>query len=189
MKQFTESQLRYARLAWGRQYVYSASEYERTRKKYAFLYGDLLPPGKDANILDVGCAGGRFLSFLQGRGYTNFYGIDLDDEAVAQCHINITNQASVEDVFSYLRDRADSYDLIVCNHVIEHFSREGSMALLEAFHRSLKSRGRVIIATPNAANYWVGYHFFFRSNPRSSLYCEESGEFIAARGLRSSIHS
>jgi 2-polyprenyl-3-methyl-5-hydroxy-6-metoxy-1,4-benzoquinol methylase len=158
--QFTEKQFTYAKLSWHGQSYYSAADYERAYKRYDFLYNKLLPADKAASILEVGCAGGKFLNYLKRKGYANHFGIDIYPDAIEQCRNGITPNVSVEDVFEHSKSHVGSYDVIVCNHVIEHFTREGSIDLLSALYKSLRPNGRVIVATPNASTPWAGYHRF-----------------------------
>lgn len=60
----------------------------------------------------------------------------------------------------FLQSHIGQYDLIVSNHVIEHFTREESFEFLRRIYRSLRPRGRAIIATPNAMSPWACYHLF-----------------------------
>ena len=40
---------------------------------------------KSAKILDIGCGGGPLLLDLKAAGFTNVYGLDFSEEAVAKC--------------------------------------------------------------------------------------------------------
>ncbi len=50
---------------------------------YDLDYRDVLPPRKDAEILDLGCGTGHFLYYLGWAGYTRAQGIDRSPEQAA----------------------------------------------------------------------------------------------------------
>ncbi len=169
----TASRFDCARLTWSTNYSYTPADYARAFKKYEFSYSHLLPQAPDSAILDIGCAGGKFLHYLKKKGYTNFQGIDLHEEAIEQCRRDVTENVSMADAFAFTADHRESFDVIVCNHVIEHLSREQSQELLNACFRSLRSGGRLIIATPNALTTFVGYAMY-RDLSHDHLYTSES---------------
>ena len=37
---------------------------------------------KNLKILDLGCGGGEFLQILEGLGYENLYGVDIDTSVI-----------------------------------------------------------------------------------------------------------
>lgn len=145
---------------WHEQYLFTAHEYERRRRKLAFHYGKLLPHRRDVRVLDVGCSGGFFLSYLHTRGFTDIRGIDSDAEAVRLCQEHVTPHAEVADAFLHLGGHANSYDFVSCHHVVEHFRPEQSILLMRLMFEALSPGGQVLISVPNAMSPWAGYHRF-----------------------------
>jgi pseudaminic acid biosynthesis-associated methylase len=93
----------------------------------------------DARILEVGCNIGNQLLLLQQLGYSNLYGVDVQDYALEMArsrtkHVNLT-QAS-----SFALPYEDKYfDLVFTSGVLIHVSPEDLPAALDEIHRCAKS--------------------------------------------------
>ncbi len=106
-------------------------------------------------VLDVGCGDGAFLRRARDIG-CDTEGIDFDANAVAAARrqgFDVT-LGSI-DTYSDLRD---AFDVITCNHVIEHVP--DALHLLRALHRLLKPGGLLWLETPNVDA--VGHELFGR---------------------------
>jgi SAM-dependent methyltransferase len=105
------------------------------------------------HLLDVGCGSGELLLLLRSMGW-NVQGIDTDPVAV--------EKASAKDLDVRLGSLADQefpedhFDIIIMNHVIEHV--HDPVGLLTECHRILRSRGRLIMITPNFSSW--GHRIF-----------------------------
>lgn len=114
-----------------------------------------LPENRDANILDLGCGDGKFLRYLQTRGYENLSGVDISPEQIKLARDSIKNASINEtDMMAFLKDKKNIYDCIMALDVIEHLEKSEVLPFLEAVHAALKKNGRVIFQTPNAASPW-----------------------------------
>jgi SAM-dependent methyltransferase len=112
---------------------------------------NFFPLDKNARILDLGCGIGGFLKMYLFHGYLNAEGVDISDEDVALAHQFGMIQVKHGNVFSTLKEAKDSsYDVILFLDVLEHFSRDEILILLNESYRILGSNGRVIIHVPNA---------------------------------------
>jgi len=110
---------------------------------------------KQARILDAGCATGYLLSLLYESGYRNLVGVDLSAQLLreARLHLPETVRLHCSDIGEFLaRFPDDSFDLILCHHVLEHVPRERTLALLREFHRCLCIGGRLSLKVPNAGS-------------------------------------
>ncbi len=162
-----------ARTHWNASYRYSKAEYERFARKYAFNYRNLLPADRNARILDIGCAGGYFLFFLRSENFRNITGVDSNPAAIEFCRQNVIETARVADAHDYLLANGGSFDVIVCNHLIEHFPFARSLDLCRRMHSALAPGGRVIVTVPNAMTPWSGYHLFHDAT-HDHLYTPET---------------
>lgn len=115
------------------------------------MYGlkDLLPKDKSAAIADLGCGPGSLLFNLKHRGYTNLFGVDVSPKTA-----HIARQA-VEtvvhgNVFDFLSQHQDSFDLILAFDLIEHFTKDELFVFLDMCYQSLREGGRLVIQTVNA---------------------------------------
>jgi SAM-dependent methyltransferase len=109
------------------------------------------PPSRDASVLDVGCGHGALLYYAREMGYVNLRGVDGSQEQVEAAErlgVPCVEQGEVVQTLSGLADC--SQDCIVAFDVIEHFTREELIGLVDEVFRVLKPKGRWIIHTPNA---------------------------------------
>jgi 2-polyprenyl-3-methyl-5-hydroxy-6-metoxy-1,4-benzoquinol methylase len=100
-----------------------------------------------ADVLDVGCFDGRFLSKLASG--IRLHGIEINSEAVAiaeQAGINIRGPD-----FSTLDSMPEHFDVITAFDVIEHV--ESPRIFLGACSRALRRGGTLIIATGNSQSW------------------------------------
>lgn len=118
----------------------------------------VLPPQKNIRILEIGPGNGEALSLLvNDLGYSNVEGIDISSDVV-EVGAKIIGQSMrlVSDTQDYLKNRKDSYDVILMYHVLEHFEYEHVIPTLTAIHNSLRVNGLLIVGVPNAAAPIIG---------------------------------
>jgi len=115
---------------------------------------------RDLPILDLGCGTGVFLELLRERGRCA-RGVEIAPEAIAECRrkgLDVTQA----DVLEFLLAQAEgSYAGTYCSHVIEHCDYDRACRLLEAAHRALATRARMIVVTPNPASLAVISEIFW----------------------------
>lgn len=113
----------------------------------------LLPPEKDAPILDVACGSGQLLYFLKQRGYTNLHGVDLSPEQVELSRQVLANVVE-GDAIEYLLAHPSEFQLILSLDIVEHFTKDEILSFLEACFAALRPGGRLILQTTNAESPW-----------------------------------
>ncbi len=109
----------------------------------------LLPINRNASILDIGCGFGSLIKMLKNEGYTNLKGIDLSESQVKIAKEFGLNEVEVNDISSYLSDKESHFDVITGIDIIEHFSKDELVDLLNLIKKSLKPGGIAIFRTPN----------------------------------------
>ena len=107
-----------------------------------------LDGAKGLTVLDSGCGTGITLSWLERYSEPDkVVGIDLARYALQFCRRRrdfLLCQSSVLD----LPFKSDSFDLVVCNDVIQHLPGRGSDTVaLSEFHRVLKPDGYLLVRT------------------------------------------
>nr|WKN40031.1 class I SAM-dependent methyltransferase [Tunicatimonas sp. TK19036] len=118
------------------------------------------PSDKNANILEIGCGYGRYLSVLTKLGYTQTYGIDISEEQIryAQQHLGLTNVEKA-DALNFLTTHAERYHVVMLLDVVEHLTVDYAVELLTLVREYLHPEGRLIIQVPNAmAPMTPNYH-------------------------------
>ena len=114
------------------------------------LIREHFPTDRAAAILDVGCGHGALMHVARQAGYTNMRGVDVSPEQVAAARKLGIAGVEQGDMLDTLKAQADeSRDLVVGFDVIEHFTRDEVLGLVDEVYRVLRSGGRWIIHTPN----------------------------------------
>lgn len=108
-----------------------------------------LPSNKSIKILDIGCGFGSLIKLLKDSGYTELTGIDLSVSQVAIAHQFGLTEVQVNDINSFLTSKESFYDVITGVDIIEHFSKDELIDLLNIIKKSLKPDGIAIFRTPN----------------------------------------
>ncbi len=151
-----------------RNYERRGKGYFRSLEDVRALHLDRLPRwiariGKDAPILDAGCATGYQLGLLHGMGYTRLTGVDVSAQLIETARSLLPPQVALKlaDIREFLGQTPDgAYDVILFHHVIEHIPREHTIGLLREFRRCLAKGGYLSLKTPNVACLLGGYHGF-----------------------------
>ena len=104
---------------------------------------------KEANIFDLGCGSGSLLSALSNAGFTNIAGMDLSEEQV-----NLAHSLGIESVvkgngLEYLENCEKQFDVILGMDIIEHFTKDELVELMQKIRNALKPNGLAIFRTPN----------------------------------------
>ena len=119
-------------------------------------FGRLLSPDHGSRILDVGCGRGGMVYWLQQRGYRNAGGIDLSREQVDTARqLGIPNVQQA-DAGEYLTGRRAHYDALILRDVLEHFTRDEIVEVLELCRSAIRPGGVLIVQVPNAESPFFG---------------------------------
>lgn len=144
-------------------------EYERRKKLYDLNYKQFLPSDKDSTILELGCGKGFFLKYLEEMGYSHIRGVEKSESQILHALSDVKDYIIVDDMFNYLKNCAQKFDLIVLFHVLEHLFKDEILDILELIYDSLTDKGTLIIEVPNAGSP------IFGGNSRFSEFTHEVG--------------
>lgn len=128
-------------------------------KRYKFAQA--LVFGKD--VIDFGCGYGAGAVFLYGR-YKNYFGIDIDEEAIAYAKSKIEPNYKGSHFYK-LTDFLElnppvMSEVVICFEVFEHVKDvEGLISLLKSM---VKKNGKILFSTPNGLSS-NGNKLLFRS--------------------------
>lgn len=119
----------------------------------------LMKIGKNLNsfheILDFGCGCGRTLMrFASYSKSTQFYGTDIDAEAISWCRNNIDfAKFNVNESSPPLEYPSDFFDLIYAISVFTHLNEDNQFRWLRELNRIVKPSG-ILILTLHGRYYW-----------------------------------
>jgi 2-polyprenyl-3-methyl-5-hydroxy-6-metoxy-1,4-benzoquinol methylase len=104
---------------------------------------------KEANVFDLGCGSGSLIKALSNEGFTNIAGMDLSEEQV-----NLAHSLGIESVvkgngLEYLENCEKQFDVILGMDIIEHFTKDELVELMQKIRNALKPDGLAIFRTPN----------------------------------------
>lgn len=169
-------------------HLYGKLSLEDIKKQFpvwGYYFGKLLPNDKKAKILEIGCGNGGLVIWLQQLGYGNASGIDISPEQVELAKQLRARNVECADLTAFLKNKENSYDVILARDVIEHFSKDEILDILKLIFISLKKDGLLILQTPNGESpfgsryrYWDFTHelAFTRSSLNHILKTTGFGE-------------
>lgn len=109
-----------------------------------------LPKGR---LMDVGCGSGHMLSLAKQLGWQAM-GLEIDPAAVRAARTQGLNV--LEGTYKRLAEYRQSFDCIVCFHVLEHVHSPQDMLI--KLKDALKPGGTLLLVLPNATSA-LRYHF------------------------------
>lgn len=119
------------------------------------------PANRSATIIDLGCGQGAIIHFARLAGYTNLRGVDGSGEqieAAKRLGIDGVEHGDLLEILTTLPNA--SQDCIVTFDVIEHFTKDELITIVDGIRRVLKLGGRWIIHAPNGESPFAGRIFF-----------------------------
>jgi SAM-dependent methyltransferase len=123
------------------------------------LQRGLVNPG-ELPALDLGCGRGEWLEFLASVGWTNFAGVDSNEDMVQKCrHLGLP--VITDDAIAYLEKLpGQSVALITGFHIVEHLPFPVLRKLVAETFRVLCRSGLCIFETPNPENILTASQYF-----------------------------
>ena len=100
-------------------------------------------------VLDVGCGIGRNLAHLDGHGV----GVDHNPASVATCRERGLTAFTADEFAGTDHARPETFDALLCSHVVEHMTAAEARVLLAAYLPYVKAAGRVILVTPQERGF------------------------------------
>ena len=147
-----------------------------------WLNGVLESLCSDARILDIGCGPCTLLLGLRDRGFSNLYGIDLDDAAVQWGNSKGLNIEKIDLTEYYPTEK---FDFISMNHVLEHIEKDKVIQTIKHIATNLlKPEGYLYISVPNGQSS-IGCYWAYEDFTHYTLYTTGSLKYVLSQaGLR-----
>ncbi len=126
-------------------------ETKMNRDEHLFIHEilPLIPKNPDLQILDIGCGFGSLIKTLKNKGFKYLKRIDLSESQVKIANQLGINEVEVQEINSFLSDKQNHFDVITGIDIIEHFSKDELIGLLNTIKMALKPGGIAIFRTPN----------------------------------------
>lgn len=124
---------------------------------------------KPKNIIDLGCGTGFLLELLDKR-LTNCTLIGNDFNCPPSQKLKTNNDLNFvrEDIYSSLvKLKSDSFDLVICAHVLEHLSNPDS--LIQEIRRVTKKSFILICPLEKPDKWGMNYHVQFFKNSKNFI--------------------
>lgn len=126
------------------------SLHEREKRRFRKEIKPLLRSiSTDAEVFDLGCGSGSLLAVLKEEGFHRLMGMDLSPEQVAQAHALGLQEVQEGDGLAHLKSASSQWDVVLAADIVEHFTKDELVDLLQVIKGSLKKNGRLILRTPN----------------------------------------
>jgi len=140
-----------------------------------------LLPDRGQEILEVGCATGRFLWMLRSAGYERLRGLD-PSPACRRSAAEVYGVEAVDGTAGDLAARGDRYDLVIALAVLEHVRDVGEF--VRQLGDLLKPGGFLYVQVPDAAAFhlWPGAPFQEFSTEHINFFSRVSLRNLMARG-------
>lgn len=141
-------------------YIYRAianpdEKYFARRVKYGHYLVDFIEKNAKINgrdVLEIGCAGGGIVKAFEERGYNSF-GVDLSSAYIEFAKTKNVNAKCCHS--SELLKEEKRYDIILVNHVLEHFTDIEKE--LRVIRKLLKEDGIFVVVVPGIKNLLYSY--------------------------------
>lgn len=130
----------------------SAEGVEKLARYAAQSLVPLLPPERDAPILEIGSGGGGFLLAARRAGFTALTGLDRSPQQVDCCRRLGFLETECLGGVEYLSRPGRNFAAIVMADVLEHLTKAEALFIPQLAHRRLQAGGRLILRVPNMSN-------------------------------------
>ncbi|WP_271253134.1 class I SAM-dependent methyltransferase [Pseudanabaena sp. Chao 1811] len=113
-----------------------------------------LPQDKSTKVLDIGCGCGSLLVALKSLGYSEIMGVDRCPELDTILKgSELSKYIVTGDICDFLKNsyaKQTKWDVVLAIDILEHFTKDELMDVLNLIKNVLSDKGILIIKVPNA---------------------------------------
>lgn len=117
-------------------------------------------------ILDFGCGQGDFMLFLARHTGAQIDGYEISQSQMEVCRDNCKGMEQIH-LLDGNADLKEGYDLVFCNHVIEHIADAEIPEFVGKLTRPVGGAGKLVVTTPNGLNPFA--HSFYLNTDRTHV--------------------
>lgn len=100
----------------------------------------VLPVGKDARHVDLGCGAGNVVRRMQAQGWRS-HGLDISSDAIAAAHPDVREKLVCADVTKLPPEESGAYDVVTAFDFLEHIYLRDVEAMVRGIKGLLKPKG------------------------------------------------
>lgn len=168
----------------------SVDEFQNRWPTMSYVISTFFPIDKSAAILDLGCGHGTLVHYAMQAGYSNVKGVDVSKQQVElACKLGINNVLQGDLMETLKSIPPASLDAVITFDVIEHFTKDELIDLVDAIHAVLKSDSCWIIHTPNAQSPFYGTILYGDFTHEQAFTPSSIQQLLKASGFRKFIFS
>lgn len=148
------------------------------------LIRDHFPPDRDSVIIDLGCGHGAIIHSAREAGYRHIVGTDTSPEQVAAAQrlgIAGVQQGDLTETLKSLPD--GSQDAVIAFDVIEHFTKDELLVLVDEVCRVLKPEGRWILHSVNGESPFFGRSLYWDFTHELAFTQASLGQLLLTSGF------
>lgn len=133
---------------------------------------------RTAAVADLGCGDGMLLRVFREMGFGDLHGVDGSPEMAAKCRAHFP-AVQAGDLREFVRARPGAFDVVALFDVIEHFTREEGVEVLDEIRAALRPGGLLLLQLPNGDSPFAG-GVFAGDATHESLYTRTSMAHVLA---------
>lgn len=133
--------------------VHAVNDFPFRKAYWESRLGNFLPAARESRFLDLGCGNGDFMVFLKSLGYSSITGVEYSGEMKEISERSVQDIRIVcADATAFLQETRETYDFILCAHLLEHFEKTKVLETFRLVKERLSPGGRFAVMTPNFAS-------------------------------------
>lgn len=125
------------------------------------------------------------MHYLQELGYGNAEGVDISDEQiVAAGKLGVSNVVN-SDVAEFIADKKGIYEIVFARDVLEHFTKQEVLDVLDLVYSSLSPSGRLVLQVPNGGSPFFGRIRYGDFTHEQAFTSTSLNQILLSAGFRS----